>query len=75
MDAPERKRFTSGKHDFIVTQTQTIKEKMVTGYNDYDLSSFNHPVKSLFFGVPTKSSNVMVSEYKKQRETMPGGEG
>jgi|TARA_B110000444_G_C18841330_1_gene599128 hypothetical protein len=63
LDAPERKRFTSGKHDFIVTQTQTIKEKMVTGYNDYDLSTFNHPVKSLFFGVPTKSSNVIEDRF------------
>ena len=59
LDAPERKRFTSTKLDFIITQTQTIREKLSPGYNDYDLSQFNHPVKSLFFGIPTKSSNVI----------------
>ena len=36
LDAPERKRFTSTKLDFIITQTQTIKEKLTPGYNDYD---------------------------------------
>jgi hypothetical protein len=63
LDAPERKRLTSTKLDFIVTQTQTIKEKLTPGYNDYDLSQFNHPVKSLFFGIPTKSSNVIADRF------------
>lgn len=63
LDAPERKRFTSTKLDFIITQTQTIREKLVSGYNDYDLSQFNHPVKSLFFGIPTKSSNVIEDRF------------
>ena len=63
LDAPERKRFTSTKLDFIIIQTQTIKEKLTPGYNDYDLSQFNHPVKSLFFGIPTKSSNVIEDRF------------
>lgn len=63
LDAQERKRLTSNKLDFIITQTQTIKEKLVPGYNDYDLSQFNHPVKSLFFGIPTKSSNVIEDRF------------
>jgi hypothetical protein len=63
LDAPERKRLTSTKLDFIITQTQTIKEKLAPGYNGYDLSQFNHPVKSLFFGIPTKSSNVIEDRF------------
>jgi hypothetical protein len=58
LDAPERKKFTSNKMDFIITQTQSIKENMIQGYNDIDISNFNHPVKSLFFGIPTLSDNV-----------------
>jgi hypothetical protein len=63
LDAQERKRFTSTKLDFIITQTQTIREKLTPGYNDYDLSNFNHPVKSLFFGIPTQSSNVIEDRF------------
>jgi len=63
LDAQERKRFTSTKLDFIITQTQTNREKLAPGYNDFDLSNFNHPVKSLFFGIPTQSSNVIEDRF------------
>lgn len=63
LDAQERQRFTSSKLDFIITQTQTIKEKLSTNYNDFDISAFNHPVKSIFFGIPTHSSNVIEDRF------------
>lgn len=57
LDAPERKRFTSEKHDFIITQVQTLNRPLKIGYNDIDISQFNHPVRSLFFGFSLLTSN------------------
>jgi len=50
VDAQERKRFASQKMDFLITQTQRIEQPINKGFVDLDLSKFNHPVKSLFFG-------------------------
>jgi hypothetical protein len=63
LDTQERKKLTSNKMDFIITQTQMIKENLVIGYNDIDISSFNHPVKSLFFGIPTLTDNVAADRF------------
>lgn len=59
LDAPERKKLTSEKHDFIITQVQTFKRPLQLGYNDIDISQFNHPVRSLFFGYNLTSSIIL----------------
>jgi len=50
--------------DFVITQTQKIDFPVSNvfnnqiesgGYNDIDLSQFNHPVKSIFFGYSATS--------------------
>ena len=51
--------------DFVITQTQQINLPLETvadnalggGDNTFDISSFNHPVKSIFFGYGTSTSN------------------
>ncbi len=50
LDGQERKRFTSQKLDFVITQTQKIEKDIQVGLVDIDLSEFKHPVKSLIFG-------------------------
>jgi len=58
LDKEERESLTKRSIDFIITQTQKIENELVTvsdntqggGYNVIDISSFNHPVKSLFWG-------------------------
>ncbi len=58
LDTEERESLTKRSIDFIITQTQKIENELTTvtdntqggGYNVIDISSFNHPVKSLFWG-------------------------
>src|SRR5210317_1430050 len=58
LDKEERESLTKRSIDFIITQTQRIENELTTvvdntqggGYNVIDISSFNHPVKSLFWG-------------------------
>jgi hypothetical protein len=58
LDKDERESLTKRSIDFIITQTQRIENELTTvvdntqggGYNVIDISSFNHPVKSLFWG-------------------------
>ena len=58
LDSEERESLTKRSIDFIITQTQKIENELTTvidntqggGYNVIDISSFNHPVKSLFWG-------------------------
>jgi hypothetical protein len=63
LDKEERESMVKRQMDFIITQTQRIEfplsnvyDNLVEsgGYNDLDISSFNHPVKSLFFGFGAK---------------------
>jgi len=63
LDKEERESLVKRQMDFIITQTQKIEYPLSNvydnliesgGYNDFDLSSLNHPVKSLFFGMTAK---------------------
>jgi hypothetical protein len=63
LDKEERESLVKRQMDFVITQTQKIEYPLSNvydnlvqsgGYNDLDLSSFNHPVKSLFFGFSAK---------------------
>jgi hypothetical protein len=64
LDKEERESLVKRQMDFIITQTQKIEFPLSNvfdnsietagGYNDLDLSSFNHPVKSIFFGFSAK---------------------
>ena len=66
LDKEERESLISRTLDFVVTQTQKIELPLESvtdnttqsgGYNALDISSFNHPVKSLFFGYGCSTSN------------------
>jgi len=58
LDKEERESLVGRSLDFVITQTQKIELPMETvsdnknggGENTFDISSFNHPVKSIFFG-------------------------
>tara|TARA_B110000285_G_C15015429_1_gene558791 strand:- start:81 stop:1190 length:1110 start_codon:yes stop_codon:yes gene_type:complete len=64
LDQEERESMTKRSIDFIITQTQRLEHPLNTsdGYNAIDISSFNHPVKSLFFGFKSKS-DILVDDY------------
>jgi len=61
LDKEERESLVKRQMDFVITQTQKIdfpfsnvfdnSTQTSGGYNDLDISSFNHPVKSIFFGI------------------------
>ena len=64
LDKEERESLVKRSMDFVITQTQRLEFPLnaITdntiesgGYNDLDLSPFNHPVKSLFFGVAART--------------------
>lgn len=59
LDKEERESLVKRQLDLVITQLQTIELPLETvpdntlssgGTNDLDISTFNHPVKSLFFG-------------------------
>ena len=59
LDKDERESMVKRQMDFVITQTQKVDYPLSNvfnneiesgGYNDLDLSYFNHPVKSIFFG-------------------------
>ena len=60
LDQEERESLVKRQLDLVITQLQTIESPLETvadnetnrigGNNDLDISSFNHPVKSIFFG-------------------------
>jgi hypothetical protein len=66
LDKDERETFTKRNMDLIITQVQTFKKEMTTvvnnltdqgGYNVIDISQFNHPVKSIFWGISALSKD------------------
>ena len=72
LDTEERESLTKRTLDFVITQTQRVEFPLnsVTdnktdsgGYNALDISSFNHPVKSLFFGFGTSQTNFTVDRF------------
>jgi len=65
LDKDERESMVKRQMDFVITQTQKIEYPLSNvynnltesgGYNDLDISSFNHPVKSIFFGMSAKNT-------------------
>lgn len=59
LDKDERESMVKRSMDFVITQVQRTEYPLNTsdGYNVIDLSPFNHPVKSLFFGFSTSSED------------------
>jgi len=67
LDTDERKQFMERKIDLLITQCQSVEAPLTEhvtdneiqegGRNVIDISSFNHPVKSLFFGYVANESN------------------
>jgi len=66
LDTQEREGLLKRQMDFVITQVQRIEAPLETvvdnqvdsgGYNVVDLSQFNHPVKSLFWGFGAKSAD------------------
>ena len=64
LDKEERESLVKRSMDFVITQTQRLEFPLSAiadnttdsgGYNDLDLSPFNHPVKSLFFGATARN--------------------
>ena len=55
LDKDEREALIKRQLDLVITQVQRMEYRLNTfdGYNTLDLSPFNHPVKSLFFGFDT----------------------
>jgi hypothetical protein len=58
LDKEERESLVKRQMDFVVTQVQRAEFPLDNGYNMFDLSVFNHPVKSLYFGFGTKSEDI-----------------
>lgn len=73
LDKEERESLVKRQMDFIITQTQKVDYTFSNvydnsietsgGYNDLDIGTFNHPVKSLFFGFSAKSSDALKDRF------------
>ena len=57
LDKEERESLVKRQMDFVVTQVQKAEFPLNTGYNTFDISVFNHPVKSLYFGFGTSDTD------------------
>lgn len=66
LDTEERETLVKRSMDLVITQSQRVEYPLnaITdnttdsgGYNTLDISSFNHPVKSLFFGFGSSTTN------------------
>jgi hypothetical protein len=58
LDKEERENIVKRQMDLVITQVQRLEHPLNTsdGYNSVDISHFNHPVKSLFFGFESKTN-------------------
>ena len=57
LDKEERESMVKRSMDFVITQVQRLEHPLNSedGYNTIDISQFNHPVKSLFFGFESRT--------------------
>ena len=55
LDTTEREAFAQKTMDMMITQVQKIES---TNSETFDISSLNHPVKTLFWGYQSKSEDV-----------------
>jgi len=62
LDTDEREEMISKNMEILITQVQRYIYQLSTGKNNCDLSVFNHPVKSLYFGF--ESSNTYTTNDK-----------
>jgi len=72
LDTEEREALVKRSLDFVITQTQRAEFPLNSiidnttdtgGYNTLDISLFNHPVKSLFFGFGTSQTNPAADRF------------
>jgi hypothetical protein len=72
LDTEERERLVKRSMDFVITQTQRIEFPLdsitdnVTqsgGNNTFDISAFNHPIKSLFVGFGASQINPALDRF------------
>ena len=72
LDTEEREALVKRSLDFVITQTQRAEFPLNSvidnttesgGYNSLDISLFNHPVKSLFFGFGTTQINPAADRF------------
>lgn len=66
LDKDERESMIKRSMDFIITQVQRVEYPLNTfdGYNAIDISQFNHPVKSIFFGFSASSDDYKNDYFK-----------
>lgn len=67
LDKVERESLVKRQLDLVITQLQTIEMPLETiidnevnrvgGNNEFDISSFNHPIRSIFFGFNASHSD------------------
>jgi hypothetical protein len=78
LDKDERERMITRQMDFVITQVQSVEYPLETvsdhvtqqgGDNSLDLSCFNHPVKSIFFGF-----NALNNDFANDRFTFHTGD-
>ena len=62
LDTEERNKFINTPMDLVITQVQKTNDKIQLPKTTLDLSSFNHPIKSLFFGY--KAEGGIIEEDK-----------
>ncbi len=73
LDTSEREALINRQMDFVITQVQRIEAPLETvvdnlidtvgGYNVVDLSQFNHPVSSLFWGFGTLKALYTIDKF------------
>ena len=65
LDKEERESLVKRQMDFIITQTQKIEFPLsgTGGYNDLDIGTLNHPVKSIFFGFSAKNTSALEDRF------------
>lgn len=55
LDTDERTAMVNRSMEFLVTQVQKLTKPLSPGLNNVDLTEFNHPVKSIYWGYRSKS--------------------
>lgn len=72
LDTEERERLVKRSMDFVITQTQRIEFPLESildnvtqsgGNNTFDISAFNHPVKSIFVGFGASQINPALDRF------------
>lgn len=58
LDKDERESLVKRSLDFVITQVQRIEHPLTDGHNSVDMSFFNHPVKSLFWGFSASADDA-----------------